>query len=128
MKSVQIHLYTHSLNETYAVISQLSYIAGKQDPALACAKAITNAVRLNNTTAIITLANIDKRQAIHALRDLVRTYICFGATGDVRFTDPLTKREVKLLTLPLTAETAQETLDKLNGVYHLKLTCDDLKI
>lgn len=126
MKSIQINLYTRNLNETYAIVSQLNYIAGKNDPALTCAKSISNVAKQNNTTAIITLTNIDKKQAILALRDLINTYKCFGASGDIRFINPLTKQEVKLITLPLMVKTAQETLDKVNKTYHLKLTIEDL--
>ena len=60
MKSVQINLYTRNLNETYAIVSQINYIAGKENPALACAKAITSAKKTDNTTATVLMDCLDR--------------------------------------------------------------------
>lgn len=126
MKTCIIKLYTTTVNETYAIIAQLNNIAGTNNPAAPFAKYIAIASKENSTTTIVKLNDVTKQQAIQVLRELVHTYQCFHATGDVRFYDALTKRDIKLISMPVPEDYMQETLDKLNNTYHLKLTEKDL--
>lgn len=122
MKSLTINLYTRSVHETYAIISQI-----KDKTVFAFADSVTNASKLNNNTVSIKLANLDKKQAIQALRDLIKIYRYFRVNGNVcYYTNPITGKEVKLISLPLTPDTAQQTLDKLNKDHRLKLSLEDI--
>lgn len=129
MKTAFIHLEVTTSQDANSVISQLNYLSKNKDTKAVPFSRFLHAASKKGTTGIgITLTDCTKKEAVLTLRDIIRTYKAFKAQGNVSFIDPLQKREVKIISLPINycEEDATQTVDKLNKICHSKFSKDDL--
>lgn len=128
MKTANIKLSCEKILDTHSIVSQLNNLAAHKNVTAAPFSRFLHAASKESSTGIaVTLVDCTKKEAVIALRDMLRTYKCFHVTGRASFYDPLTKRDIKLISLPISSDD-QETVDKLNLLCHAKFTLSDLSL
>ena len=131
MKTAKLILQSKSTTDAYNVIAQLNNLAANKNPeSVPFSKFLHAAIKTGTTEFQVTLVNCTKKEAIIALRDILRMYKCFNLSGKLLCYNPLIKQEEKIISLPIDFDSPSgpEALDKLNNTLHTKFTEEDLII
>ena len=130
MKTATIRLNCRSIIDAGSVISQLNHLAANKSEAVPYARFLHAARKEGTTGIVVTLTNLTKKEAVLALRDILRTYKCFDITGQLICYNALQKREEKVISMPIDFEdqACLEIVDNLNKQCHAKFTEEDLMI
>lgn len=131
MKTICLHLRCKTTADTNSIVSQLNYLKDHKDPESAPFSAHLHDARVKGTCCVsVTLVDCTKKDAVNALKDILKTYKFFEVTGHVTYFDNFKKQVVIFGELPLDVddEAHLKVLDKINQVCNAKFKVEDLAI
>lgn len=129
MKTATLRIQCHNSNKAYAVVAQLNRLAAHRTDAIPFTKFLGAASKEGTTGIAVKLTNCTKKETVTILRDILTYYKCFGATGQAYCTNPLTKCEIKIVSLPFKEDTdISEELKLVNELCKAKFKPEDLLI
>ena len=129
MKTATLRIQCKTINEANAVVSQLNQLAAHRTDTIPFAKHVFAARKEGNTDIAVTLTDCTKKETVTILRDILSYYKCFSSTGQAYCTNPLTKCEIKIVSLPFKEnDDISEELKQVNELCKAKFVLEDLQI